>query len=276
PYPALPAILSKLFAPVQPQNRQRVFSCAARLSRSSGFYLTLPHNLATAYKVFALGGDDRAVENSFLNANAAQFLSVKTAESLQVYGVRYMLFAQPQYFADQRFWIFEAPNLQDAAIAGRAFHSTRKLTDLPDGAVFELRPPAPLAYVMQDPSRKLVLNLVPNGATVDVSSVPPGLSVGVNFLARPWLTVELDGKLVRSGRDDFGRAYTILPTPEGGKLLTVRYGLPWPQVLLVGAVLVAVGCAGAFIANRKRMASQPEAEPRPSEREPESSANPAD
>ena len=108
----------------------------------------------------------------------------------------------------------------------------------------------PLAFATDRPERALPMHLHCRGADIDVTGLPAGARVTLNFLWYPQMRLDLDGEILSVEKDDWQRIATTLPT--AGRTLSLRYEPPWPRTCAVGAAVCLAALLLAWGALRFR------------------------
>jgi hypothetical protein len=245
PYPVLPTAFEAAFHPyddasfVGVKNSRRVASWMPLRSAAPDYYAALPPNLQCGYRVPSIFGYDPVVEGQRRVMEMQGRLEQDPLATCKAYGVGWHLFSYSGTPANspRAHW---TGNDVPCAPAYRVLVK-EKLTTLAehgDTTLKELPGVDPLAFVTGKPERPLPMHLHCGGADIDVSGVPAGESITINFLWYPQMNVYLDGASAPVEKDDWLRITT--PLPRSGTTLLLRYEPPWQRSLAIGGAVCLV------------------------------------
>jgi hypothetical protein len=249
PYPPLPAPLAATLKEGEPA---RIWSIAPERSPARDFVSSLQLNFPTVYGVLAVDGYDPLVAATPEFVRARERLVETPVEACKAFGVRrivvHRLAKAPEYGPTVIFAYVErlARDIQRAL--PKVERAGRLVLATPEVSVFELPDVAPLAFAAAVPATALPLRVTCAGAYVDISSLPEGGDVVVNFLKRPETVAAVDGQPLAAAADEWGRV--VVRVPAGGQRLEVRLAPPWGKGFLA-AILLAGVAGGLFFAQTR-------------------------
>ena len=247
-YPKLPPELSEALCghgkPV------RVLPLVPIRSTVKNYALSLAHNFPSVYRIESLSGYDPLVTQRPEYVRVGESLEDDFAGAVRRYGVTHVLLhrtaEQPVLGENPRYLRMETeiPVWRDSVLTYCAEHPAS--TSIGDVRVIEVDDPDPLAFPVADRTRYLPVRQSRHGLVVDVSEVPAGSEVVVNYLWYRNVRLRADGKAIDSAPDAFGRIRARLPA--GARQLTVRYQSPWHLGVGIGVGLIALGLIGHYLA----------------------------
>jgi hypothetical protein len=259
PYPELPQDFEATFHPysdksfVGDKNSQRIASWYRLRSMSPDYYLSLPLNLPHYYQVPSIFGYDPVVEGQPRVAEVYGRLQKDPLATCKAYGVGWHLFSFSDlsvHSPDQRFRSMEHTVHFEAAYRELLKAKLTPLAECRGTTLKELPGVDPLAFATGRPGRALPLQLHCRGADIDVSGLPAGTPVTINFLWYPQMHLELDGQPLDVSKDDWQRITTTLP--NAGSTLSLRYQPAWQKTGGVGAGLCLFALFLAWLTLRFR------------------------
>jgi len=249
PYPELPPAFETIFHPyadkqlIGADNSRRLASWAQFRSVSPDYYLSLHHNLPHYYQVPSIFGYDPVVEGQPRMAEVYRRLENNPVAACQAYGVGWHVFnypAVPVHSPNEHFWNLEKTVQFDPVYRRMLRADLKLLAEFHGTTLMELPGAQPLAFVTGRPERPLPMRLHCGGADIDVTGLPAGTPVTINFLWYPQMTCTLNGRPAPVDKDDWQRITTVLT--DSGSTLSLRFEPRWDKTCAVGAVL----CLGAM------------------------------
>jgi hypothetical protein len=259
PYPDLPQEFEAVFHPyadkhfIGEANSRRLASWARLRSVSPNYYSSLPLNLPHYYQVPSIFGYDPVVEGQPCIAEVYRRLQSDPAGACKAYGVGWHLIsctAPPVLSPNKRFWSMEHSVNFEGAYRRLRQADLGVLAEFQGTSLMELPGVDPLAFVTGRPERPLPLRLHCRGADIDVSGLPAGTGVTVNFLWYPQMSCTVNGQPLPLASDDWQRITTTLP--HSGSALSLRFQPPWFKTCAIGAVLCCAALALAWLVIRFR------------------------
>ena len=261
PYPPLPEKFEAAFHPYEDEahvgekNSRRIASWYPLRSTSPDYYAALPLNLPHYYRVPSIFGYDPVVEGQPRVAEAYRRLQKEPLTACKAYGVGWHLFAPveaPHPGAGRRFDAMEHTVHFEPAYRAMTKASLTPLAEHTGTSLRELPGVDPLAFATARPELALPMQLHCRGVDVDVTGLPAGTPVTVNFLWYPQMSLELDGQPLAVNGDDWQRITTTLPA--AGSTLSLRYEPPWAKTCSAGFALclIALVLAAGILRYRER------------------------
>lgn len=250
PYPALPTEMHTLLSG---SNRPvRVLPICPLRSPVQRYSFSLQHQFPTVYGIEALTGYDPLVEKKPEYLRIAALVKVDFARTIRTYGVTHLVLHRlckwPVWNGNRLTLRVETESLYQSRPVQQYCDSRTPILRTEDVWILRVDDPDPLAFPAGDRRRALGLERTGAGLKIDVSGLPEGGPVVVNYLWYPRIRLTADGAPVASSADCFGRIEATVP--PGTKTLLVRYETPWFLGIAVGFVLAAAGTAGHVAAKR--------------------------
>jgi hypothetical protein len=257
PYPTLPAEFESTFHPypdksfVGDKNSGRLASWFRLRSPASEFYLALPLNLPHYYQVPGIFGYDPVIEGQPRMREVFRRLEENPVAACKAYGVRWHLIALAEvYSPNERVHHLERHIPNEPAYRELVKADLVPIAEVQGAQLKELPGTDPLAFTTSHPDRALPLHIHCRGADIDVSDLPAGTPVTINFLWYPHMHLYLDGQPVSVEQDDWLRISTTLP--RSGTQLALRFEPPWLKSCAIGIGLSLVALLLAWAALRLR------------------------
>ena len=259
PYPALDASYAALIAPQGAGSAGRILTRVEWCGRSpvEGFFQTQALNFPTITGALSVGGYDTFVEASSENRRMFKRLYKDRVSAARAYGVRWLiwdrLFSHPVFSPNPLVNEIEMLRMpeRNALLAVRNEAVPALAADGLE--VYRLKDTDPLAFIEGPGKEPLCLHFDMRGATVKAAGIPPGASVVVNVLWRPWMRAFADGRPIECHADAWGRV--IVPLKGTARVLEVFYRPPWILSSLAGLVIAILGgLFGWSLRFRKRQA----------------------
>jgi hypothetical protein len=256
PYPDLPREFEETFHPyadkqfVGAENSRRIASWAQRRSVAPDYCLSLPWNMPGYYQVPSIFGYDPIVEGQPRMAEAYRRLEENPAAAYKAYGVGWHLCSytkSPVLSPNQGTWSMEREVNAKAAYRRLPKADLSVVAESHGTTLLEMQGVDPLAFATPS-NRPLPMHLHCRGADVDITGLPAGTSVTINFLWYPQMKCALDGEPLPVREDAWQRITMTLP--RAGTTLAMRFEPPWLQTCCAGAALCAVALALAWFLAR--------------------------
>ena len=258
PYPELPPQLSSLLHPGNPTPDSRMVPWARTRSIDPSFGLSLAHNLPDVYEILSFDGYDPLIESKMAFRTVQRRIAEDPIAAFRAYGVRWHLLHRNVYdyvpspnAADSPFVQTLENNVRRGPSLGALLDAhLRVALRLPEMIVFELPDVDPLAFPDVLPRRALPLQPRADGLDVDVSGLPAGGAVVVNFLWYPQLEARADDVPIDLLRDEFWYRM-VAQVPPGTRTLTIRRAANTAGTC-TGLALVAMGLGVGLLAGRRQ------------------------
>jgi hypothetical protein len=243
------------------KNSRRVASWHNLRTASPELYASLPLNVPDYYQVPSIFGYDPLVEGQPRMVEVFNRLDRDPLKACKAYGVGLHIFSHrdaPLQSPNKRFWnveyeVHREPAYRQLLKANltllATFHEDTTLKELPGVDA--------LAFVTNRPDRPLPMHLHCRGADIDVSGLPAGESVTINFLWYPQMTMSLDDAAAPVEKDDCLRITTTLP--RSGSTLSLRYQPPWQRTVAIGGIVCLAALLLAWGTIRANRRYQPDA-----------------
>jgi hypothetical protein len=257
PYPELPTEFEAVFHPyadkklVGVNSSRRLASWTHLRSIAPDYYLSLPLNLPHYYQVPSIFGYDPVVEGQPRMAEVYRRLQHDPETACKAYGVGWHLFgytAAPVFSPNKHFWSMEQTVNFDLAYRRLPQADLKTLATSGGTALMELRGVDPLAFVTCQSERPLPCKLHCRGADIDVSGLPAGTNITINFLWHAYMGCTLGGQTLALAADDWQRITTTIPVT--GATLALRFTPPWLKTCIAGAGLCCIALVLAWLALR--------------------------
>jgi hypothetical protein len=252
PYPALPDGAQKLLsAGAENDLPQRLMSCSPERDRYPGYPASLTLNFPTIYDLLALEGYEPLIIMTPKMTELIQNIDKHPLLIAQEYGVKFLVSykARPNEALTA---INDSEILEDEMISPRyvswmenILPESRLLQSLPNGAIYEIPNPKPLAFDLAKPDEPLPIKVSDNGIKIDISKIHSQSSIVVNFQYRPMFSATIDGSPTALVCDSYNRI--VVPVSKNSKLLKLEYNVPWNKGLLLGGLLILLGIISSRI-----------------------------
>ena len=251
PYPALGDKVESVLK--QAGTDYRLAAIVPLRSPAADYWRGLPHNLASIYRLHDLDGYDPLVQLEPGAHRRQLLIEGLSRQALPEYGVRFVLVHrvahQPEFSDDpganwMENYLTMAPNVEKAALSsGRLVYEDQSLK------ILELPEARPLAFAEKSPQTPLPLQVDGSGASIAVSGLATGAPIVLNLQWRPEIQAYVNGHLVRTDQDAWGRITFRLPA--AATAVRVRYAPPWGSGALAGLVLLGTWVLAVRFAMRK-------------------------
>ena len=247
PYPEMPgAVLRLLKRGAEPV---RVMPVAQARCSAPGYTLSLANNFASVYGIDSISGHDPLVSFRPEYQHVERRIEAEALDTLRREGIAYLLVhatgERPVYSVNPAVHWQETKNLHILEPMRRYCAGREPLVETPDLRVFQLEDHDPMAFPANERTQALPIVLIPSGVKVDVTDMPQGGDVIINYLWYQGIRVWADGQAIPSTADPFGRIQAN--APPGVHTLTVRYHSPWLFGTGLGAGLVAIGAGWVLL-----------------------------
>jgi len=257
PYPELPQEFENAFHPypdkqlIGSKNSRRIASWTQQRSVSPDYYVGLPLNLPHFYQVPSVFGYDPVVEGQPRMVEVYRRLLDDPAAACKAYGVGWLLIGYtdvPVLSPNKNIWYFERSVAYEDAYRRLPLKTLTALAEYHDTKLMELPGVDPLAFVTDHPERPLPMRLSCRGADIDITGLPAGTKVTVNFMWYPQMTFTQNGQALPVAKDDWQRLTTTLAEP--GTTLCLRFQPPWLTTCAIGAGLCIAALGLAWLVLR--------------------------
>ena len=244
PYPQMPQSVLRLVSPGD--EPVRVMPVAQARSTAPDYTLSLTANFPSVYGIDSFAGHDPLVSFRPEYQRIERDAEARVLDTARRHGVAYLLVHatsdSPVLSKNRAVWMSQ--EIRDFHVQEplRRYHADRRpLVETSDLRVFEVDDVAPMAFPAGDHSRALPIVRIPAGVKVDVTALPQGGQVVINYLWYQAIRVSADGRPIPSAPDSFGRIQAAVPA--GARSLAVHYHGPWLLATTLGLVFAAVGIA---------------------------------
>lgn len=250
-----------------PHPQSRVMCWAPERSSLPEFRDTMKLNLPMLDGIPSFTGYDPLTSSKPTWLRAARAMELGPLAASRAFGVRWhvvsRLIAHPTFSGDspvERVLETEVPLGDALPKLARARLPTAAA--LPDVTIYDAGPTDPLAFPEGDARHPLPLTLSNRGIDVDVSALPAGCRVIVNWLWYPPMRAQLGGAALPCAADAWGRIVVSVPPtapggPAGRALLHVRYAPNWGTGVAIGAALAAIALAAIVRLERGEINGSP-------------------
>ena len=205
PYPKLPIEMRHILLPEHSTDQERVAAWPVMRSISSGYGLTMNHELASIYQVPCFNGYDPVIADGPMFIAALQKFQKQPIAAARAYGLQWHIDETTPYTDPSDALTYNEHNAsfesQKEALAPDRLPITLTIGDI---TITKLSDVDPLAFPLTDRTHRLPIQLHAQGIDVDVSN--------------------LQGSV-----------------PAGAKSLTVRYEPPWGKGVLLGGFFTLLG-----------------------------------
>jgi hypothetical protein len=168
--------------------------------------------------------------------------------ALRAYGVRWVMLYTgrqipniPEGHSDEMFWRTDPVAEQ---VAEAVQERGRLIVRSPAVSVYELKNPAPLAFINGKSKIALPIKFTGAGAIVDTSSLTEDSDVVVNVVGAPFLKARVDGTTAPATTDRWGRL--VFHVTAGAQELRLGYQPPWLIGTAIGLVLAGIAAAAMY------------------------------
>ncbi len=263
PYPSISSSLYAYSSVPGAESNYRAGSVTRNRCTTEGYFTALPHNTGSVHDVLSINGYEPLVATSEPGRRVSRLLRDDLVPSLRAYGVRTLVVRYdpepgfPSDFAVTGFLPTGTAAETKSQLAEAAAREEARQVGFDGGAqVWEIAKPDPLAFATGNPDEPLPIKVGAQSVLVDVSPLPDGGSVSVNFIRWPQHVAYADGDPIGLGTDDWGRIAAHVPPST--QTLEVRYVPAWGRGFVVAAALLTLA-VGAMLMLRQR-ASHAEAQ----------------
>jgi hypothetical protein len=241
PYPEMPKAILRVLA--RGEEPVRVMPVAQARSTAKDYTLSLTNSFASVYGIDSYWGHDPLVSFRPEFQRIERSAEADMLGTLRRVGVSYLLVHStsdsPVLSVNPAVRWQETRNLHILEPVRSYYAGREPVAEAGDLRLFPLDGADPMAFPADDPTRPLPIVRIPSGATVDLSDLPQGGDVVINYLWYEGIRVAADGRPIPSAPDQFGRIR--VKAPAGTQALTVGYHTPWLVGSTIGLVLIAVG-----------------------------------
>jgi hypothetical protein len=255
PYPEMPeGILRVLKRGEEPV---RVMPVAQARSTAEHFTLSLTNSFASVYGIDSYWGHDPLVSFRPEFQRIERAAEADMLETLRRVGVSYLLVHStsdsPVLSVNPSVRWQETRNLHILEPVRSYYAGREPVAEARDLRLFRLDGADPMAFPADEPNRPLPVAHVPSGARADLSRLPEGGEVVINYLWYENIRVTADGRPVPSASDEYGRIRAQVP--PGTQAVTVRYRSPWGLGTAIGLALVLLGAGWHWLFGSRKMPS---------------------
>lgn len=251
PYPAMPRELDRLLK--EDGKAARIVPVKSALSVGVDFPPGLADNYPTVYGIDSLSGLDPLVSFRPEYQQVERRLSADLLDTLRRYGVTHLVLHGTGDSSRLRespcvSCYTERKDLYRLEALRRYCANREPCYEDREMSVFLLDNTAPIAYGGADPIQSFSVVKGPSRLIVDVSCLPSGGKVVINYLWYRAIRLSADGQRLTSWADDFGRIATTVP--PNTRTVTVHYQSPWLLGIALGAAVIAAGMVIAWFSDR--------------------------